>query len=60
MEELVASKTGHEPEGEEGEPIDTATLQQDELDHGLYFGDDESDMIDDDIDLRFKLSASVL
>jgi hypothetical protein len=50
LEELAASKTGYEPEGGEGEPIDIAALQ-DEMD-GLDFGDDESDMSDDDIDLR--------
>jgi hypothetical protein len=43
-------QTGYEKDVEEAEDIDTGALQ-DELD-GLDFGDDESDMSDDDIDLR--------
>jgi hypothetical protein len=50
LSELAAKKTGYEVEGEEAENIDTGALE-DELD-ALDFGDDESDMSDDDIDLR--------
>jgi hypothetical protein len=50
LSELAAKKTGYEVEGEEVDNIDTGDLE-DELD-ALDFGDDESDMSDDDIDLR--------
>ena len=51
LEELSSMKTGYENDVEGAEGIDTGALQ-DELE-GLDFGnDDESDMSDDDIDLR--------
>lgn len=50
LSELAAKKTGYEVEGEEAENVDIGNLD-DELD-ALDFGDDESDMSDDDLDLR--------
>eukprot|EP00934_Nitzschia_sp_Nitz4_P002034 Nitzschia sp. Nitz4//scaffold4_size323378//144723//146150//NITZ4_000659-RA/size323378-processed-gene-0.283-mRNA-1//1//CDS//3329553396//2034//frame0 len=53
LEEVAKQKTGYEAEaGDDGEAevIDAGALQ-DELD-ALDFGDDESDLDDDDIDLR--------
>lgn len=51
LEQLASKKTGYEGEDGDGEgEIDPLELQ-DELD-ALDFGDDESDLEDDDIDLR--------
>lgn len=51
LESLVSAKTGYEEEGvDDADAMDTTALQ-DELD-ALNFGEDESDVDDDDIDLR--------
>ena len=50
LEELASQETGYEKEVEDAEAIDTDALQ-DELD-ALDFGDDESSVDDDSVDLR--------